>query len=319
LGAAFVNAAFKFAPAVRERIPLIIGLAGGTGSGKTYTALELATGMAGGKRFGLIDTESGRAKHYADRFAFDHGDLVAPFRPERYQDAIVAAEQLKYPVVVVDSASHEWEGAGGILEWQEEELQRMAGDDWKKREACKMAAWIKPKGAHKHMVARLLQLRCHLILCFRAEEKIEMVRGQDGQMKVQPKQSRAGREGWIPICEKRLPFELTASFLLLADAPGVPRPIKLEEQHRGFFPLDRPIDRAAGKLLNEWAAGGSPAPAKDSIEKLLADYPKCSTAAELAALERRREAFWTRSTSVESKASLSAASKSAKGRLEGKA
>src|SRR5437868_6709766 len=87
--AAVMNAAFKFSPAVREQIPLIIGLAGGTGSGKTYTALELATGMAGGKRFGLIDTESSRAKHYADRFAFDHGELVAPFRPERYQEAIV--------------------------------------------------------------------------------------------------------------------------------------------------------------------------------------------------------------------------------------
>ena len=305
---------FEFKPAVREAIPLILGIAGGTGSGKTYSALELATGLAGGKRFGLIDTESGRARHYADNFQFDHGELVAPFRPDRYQDAIVAAEQLKYPVVVVDSASHEWEGAGGILEWQEEELNRMAGEDWKKREACKMAAWIKPKSAHKHFVARLLQLRCHLILCFRAEEKIEMVRNSEGKMEVVPKKSLAGREGWIPICEKRLPFELTASFLLVNDAPGVPRPIKLEAQHRALVPLDKPLDREVGKRLAAWAAGGAPAPA-DSIAKVIEDYAKCTTDVQFAALEKRREAFWTKSTSVESKASLSAASKAAKARI----
>lgn len=309
--------AFKFTPAKREAIALILGLAGGTGSGKTFSAMELATGLAGGKRFAVIDSEAGRAKHYADRFAFDHGDLAAPFTPERYLDAIIAAEAAHYPVVVVDSASHEWEGAGGMLEWQDAEVDRMAGDNWQKREAVKMAAWVKPKASHKRMVARLLQLRCHLILCFRAEEKIEMVRdAADGKMKIVPKQSRAGREGWIPICEKRLPFELTASFLLLADAPGVPRPIKLEEQHRALFPLERPIDRKAGELLADWAAGGTPKASADTIEKLVADYAKCTTAAALVDLEKRREAFWTRSTSVESKASLSAASKAAKARLE---
>lgn len=309
--------AFKFTPAKREAIALILGLAGGTGSGKTFSAMELATGLAGGKRFAVIDSEAGRAKHYADRFAFDHGDLAAPFTPERYLDAIIAAEAAHYPVVVVDSASHEWEGAGGMLEWQDAEVDRMAGDNWQKREAVKMAAWVKPKASHKRMVARLLQLRCHLILCFRAEEKIEMVRdAADGKMKIVPKQSRAGREGLIPICEKRLPFELTASFLLLADAPGVPRPIKLEEQHRALFPLERPIDRKAGELLADWAAGGTPKASADTIEKLVADYAKCTTAAALVDLEKRREAFWTRSTSVESKASLSAASKAAKARLE---
>lgn len=120
-----------------------------------------------------------------------------------------------------------------------------------------MAAWIKPKMAHKHMVQRLLQVRAHVILCFRAEEKIEMVRDDKGKMQIVPKQSRIGLDGWIPICEKNLPFELTCSFLLTADAPGVPKPIKLQEQHRSLFQIDKPITEESGQRLARWASGGS--------------------------------------------------------------
>jgi hypothetical protein len=250
--------AFTFRPATRENVGLLVGLSGASGSGKTYTAMRLAHGIAGDHPFAVIDTEASRAKHYADVFRFDHGDLTPPFTPDRYADAIAAADQAKYPVIVVDSMSHEWAGEGGILDWQEAELQRMAGDDWKKREACKMAAWIKPKMAHKHMVQRLLQVRAHLILCFRAEPKIEMVRGENGKMEIREKQSLTGLNGWIPICEKNLPYELTASFLLMGDRPGVPLPIKLQQQHRDLFPLDQPITEASGERLAAWAKGGAP-------------------------------------------------------------
>lgn len=250
---------FSFRPGVREQVGLMIGLAGGTGSGKTMSALRLATGMAQGKKFCVIDTESRRALHYADAFKFDHGDLRPPFRPKAYADAIKAADDAGYPVIVVDSASHEHAGEGGLLDYHEAELDRMAGDDWKKRDACKMSAWIKPKTEHKAFVSRLLQLRAHLILCFRAEEKIEMVRGDDGKMKIQPKKSLTGKDGWIPICEKNLPYEMTASFLLLPDRPGIGHPIKLQEQHRPIFPVGEQIGEAAGSRLAEWARGASPA------------------------------------------------------------
>lgn len=248
-----------FKTAVRENVGLLIGLAGGTGSGKTFSAFRLASGIAGGKPFAVIDTEARRALHYADQFKFDHAELHAPFRPEAYAEAIKAADAAGYPVIVVDSVSHVWAGDGGVLDWQEEELDRMAGQDWKKREACKMAAWIKPKMAHKKFVQSLLQCRAHLILCFRAEEKIEMVK-EEGKIKIIPKQSLTGAEGWIPVCEKTLPFELTTSFLMTASKPGIPQPIKLQEQHRALFQLDKPITEESGRLVAEWAAGG----AKDS-------------------------------------------------------
>lgn len=246
-----------FRPAKRESVGLLIGLVGPSGGGKTYTAMELATGMSGDKPFAVIDTEAGRAKHYADRFTFDHADLRPPFRPMAYADAIKAADDAGYSVILVDSFSHEHAGEGGLLDWHEEEFQRLGG-----RDAVKMTAWIKPKMAHRQMVSRLLQVRAHLILCFRAEEKVDIVRRPDaeGKMKTEivPKTTLSGFTGWVPIAEKTLPYELTASFMLMPDRPGVPQPIKLQEQHRAFFPIDRPITRDAGVRLAAWARGGEP-------------------------------------------------------------
>ncbi len=242
---------FQFKPAVREQVGLLIGLAGGTGSGKTFSAMRLAAGIAGDRPFAVIDTEAGRAKHYADQFRFDHGDLKPPFRPDAYKEAIMAADAAGYPVIVVDSMSHVWSGDGGVLDWQQDEFERIGS-----REAVKIASWIKPKTSHKSMIARLLQIRAHLILCFRAEEKIEIVK-EEGKTKIVPKEGPTGLHGWLPVCEKTLPFELTASFLLTADAPGMPKPIKLQDQHRALFPLDEPIDERAGKRIAEWAAGGT--------------------------------------------------------------
>jgi hypothetical protein len=260
---------FTFRPAVREGAGVLVGLAGASGSGKTYSALRLATGLSGGKPFAVIDTENGRALHYADLFKFEHAHLRPPFRPEAYAKMTKAADAAGYPVIVVDSFSHEHAGEGGLLDWHEEELERMAGDDWQKRERVKFSAWIKPKMAHKAMVQQLLQARAHLILCFRAEEKIEIVKDAAGKVQVRPKQTLTGLDGWVPICEKSLPYELTASFLLTPDAPGLPKPIKLQEQHRAFFPLDGPISEESGEALAGWARGGAktgPAPDPDTLK-----------------------------------------------------
>ena len=246
---------YTFRRAVREYIPLIIGISGGTGSGKTYSAMRMAKGMAGGKPFCVLDTENGRASHYAEQFVFDVGDLRAPFTPDSYADAIVAADKAGYPVILVDSMTHSWAGDGGVLDMQEAELDRMAGQDWKKREACKMASWIRPKLSLKGMMSKLLQVKAHLVLTFRAEEKIEMVRGKDGHMEVRKKESLVGKDGWIPICEKNTLFECTCSFLLLASAPGIPHPIKLQEQHKPCFSPTACIDESAGEQLAKWAMG----------------------------------------------------------------
>src|SRR3990167_6389640 len=285
--------AFLFKHATRENVGLLIGLIGASGSGKTYTAMRLASGICGDKPFCVIDTEAGRAKHYADLFNFDHGDLKPPFRPDAYAEAIMAADKAGYPVIVVDSCSHEWAGDGGILDWADDELDRMAGDDYGKRERVKMASWIKPKMAHKAMIQKLLQVRAHLILCFRAEEKVEMVKNAQGKMEIVPKKSAIGLDGWMPVCEKNMPYELTASFLLMAAKPGIPHPIKLQEQHRDLFPLDKPISEESGKRLAAWAAGGTPKAAQQNPEQATAgaETPSEKSSAVAAPYISDNEAF----------------------------
>lgn len=289
---------FQFTPAKRESVPLLIGLAGGTGSGKTYSAMRIAAGMCGkDKRFCVIDTEAGRAKHYADLFGFDHGDMRPPFSPDAYAEAIKAADDAGYPVIVVDSASHEHAGDGGLLDWHESELDRMAGSDWKKRDSCNMAAWIKPKMAHKHMVQRLLQVRAHIILCFRAEQKIEMERDERGKLQIVAKKSLTGIDGWIPVCEKSLPYELTMSFLVAADAPGLPKPIKLQEQHRAMLRNGAHLDEDFGRELLAWSRGiakatvppESVATAREALKERGKDEAKACAYLKVARLEDATE------------------------------
>lgn len=241
-------------PAVREAIGLLIGLAGGTGSGKTYSALRIASGLTS-ERFCLIDTEHGRALHYADEFAFDHAPLEPPFTPARYLEAIHVVAARGYPVIIVDSFSHEYAGEGGVLDMQEAELARLGGG-----ENVKMLSWSKPKQAHKKLVRELIRLDAHLILCFRAEPKVEMVKDEHNKWQIVPKPTLTGLEGWVPITEKSFPHELTISALLLAENPGVPKPIKLPERLRDFVPVDVPLSERVGASLGEWAKGSGEIP-----------------------------------------------------------
>lgn len=276
--------AFTFTPAVRDRVSLLISVAGVSGSGKTLSALLLARGLAGGddSKIAVIDTEAGRARHYAPApgqapgpftFGFAYAELRAPFTPSAYEEAIKAADDAGYSVIVVDSTSHIWDGEGGVQEMHDEILDReveaarkMAErynnsfDEERKRDALSLTAWKAPKAEHKRFVGRMLQTRAHLILALRADERMRIEKVQDGNRTktvITPAKDLPPAERWVPICEKRLPYEMTVSFLLTPDKPGFPLPLKLQEQHRFAVPLDKPLGEATGRALAEWAGGGA--------------------------------------------------------------
>ena len=243
-----------FRPAVRTTTSLLIALAGSSGSGKTYSALRLARGLAGPDgKIAFIDTERGRALHYAEGFTFDHAEIHPPFRPDRYQEAILDAEKAGFPVIVIDSMSHEHAGEGGLVEWAENDRQRMGSP----------RNWIAPKTAHKKLINRLLQVNAHLIFCLRAEPKIKMV--DDPK---RPGKQTVVDDGWKPVCEKTFMYEMLCSFMLYDEHPGVPVPTKLQEQHKFAFPKGQQITEACGQALAKWAAGGA---AKQTQQNAAAD------------------------------------------------
>ena len=124
----------------------------------------------------------------------------------------------------------------------------MAGNDYGKRERMNTAAWIAPKAAHKAMMNRLLALNCHVIFCLRGEPKIEMEKNDKGKIVPVDK-------GFQPICEKSFMFDMTVSFKLTAERPGVPIPTKLQGDHAPLFDLSRPLDEETGARIAAYARG----------------------------------------------------------------
>ncbi len=251
---------FEISDAARTEVPLLVGAFGATHTGKPFSLLRLATGIqrVRGGRIVVIDTEARRALHYADKFTFRHMPFGAPFGPLDYLAACEDAVRDGASVIVIDSASHMHEGPGGMLEQHAANVQRMAGDDWKKAERVKMSAWIQPKQEFRRFVNSLLQMDVAILMAFRAKEKIKPVTGGQPQ-----------EQGWMPIISDELPYEMTINALLEPGCDGVPtwQPehaasrgmVKLPQQFRDrFLNKKGPLDEDDGEYLARWAAGDAP-------------------------------------------------------------
>jgi RecA/RadA recombinase len=240
---------FVFRPAVRASTPLIIGLAGPTKSGKTLSAHRLAAGLANGGVVAMLNAEGARGHQYADRFNYVACDIDPPFSPSRYTAAITEAAKLNPAVLIIDSASHMHDGPGGMLEFHDAELDRMAGpDDWKKRERMTWTAWIRPKKEENQFIYAMLGLRCPVILCFRAKEKMKI---QAGKPPIDL--------GWQPIASDRIAFETIFTLVLPPHSKGVPD-LSISEMREPFDSMvkeGRQLDEELGRTLAEWAAGSA--------------------------------------------------------------
>lgn len=254
---------FEDVPAEREQTPILVGLFAPSGGGKTYSALRLATGIVsvtGGEVF-VIDTDNRRALQYADLFKFRHVDFPAPHSSLAYVDAIRYAVRRGSGCIVVDGMSHEHEGTGGMLDFHESELDRMAGDDFSKRERMKMLAWAAPKAARRKLIIEIQRLGVPAIFCFRAKEGVKPVKGANGRNEVV-------QQGFTPIAGDEFVFEMTVCGLLLPGARGVPtwnpeqpgekKMVKLPAQFERLANVSAPIDEKLGKAFAEWSLGGKP-------------------------------------------------------------
>lgn len=240
---------FTFTAARRRSSRLILALIGPSGSGKTYSALRLATGIvrASGGAIAVIDTEGheGRSLKYAPPggdFEFGHVKLDPPFAADRYREAFEAAEAYADGgVVIIDSCSAEHEDQGGALE-QHAELTGGV-------ESKNMQAWGKIRPAQRRLLARLTHASCHVICCFRADDKTGV--GQGG---------KPIHLGWQAVGWKKWPYEMEMSVLLSIHNKGVPIVQgfdwgKLPRYLEPLVPLDRALDEDVGRALAEWSMG----------------------------------------------------------------
>lgn len=281
--------AFLIKPAVREQVPVMVGLMGASGSGKTYSALRLATGIQkiSGGEICVIDTESRRALHYADDFKFLHMQFDAPFGPLRYLEAIKAAHDAGARTIVVDSMSHEHEGPGGVLEMHEREVQRLGGQD-----RHNFPAWAKPKAERRQMINGILQVNANFIFCFRAKEKTKPGKDETGRKALV-------EQGYMPIAGEEFVFEMTMNCLLLPGSAGVPQwqssypgeraMMKLPRQFERVMADGRQLDEDIGQQLAEWARGRPPITPEES-ERLDQLEARGAEAAEMG--EEAKAKWW---------------------------
>lgn len=267
---------YVFKPAIRQQTPLIIGIAGPTKSGKTYSAHRLAAGLANGGKVIMLNAEGARGHQYADKFRYIACELMPPYRYGMYEDVLQATTNEKPAVVIIDSMSHAHDGPGGFLEWHEEELDRIAGKDYTKRFKATFTAWITPKAAENSFRYALLAMPCPVILCMRAKDKIKIVPGKDPI-----------DLGLRPIVGESLEYETIFTLMLPPHSKGVPdlEISDLREPFDTMIPKGKPIDEDLGRKLAEWSKGTAASQVPSPRAKAIAEIK-----AQLEALPREARA-----------------------------
>jgi len=223
--------------AKRSATKLRLLLTGPSGSGKTYGGLLVAKGL-GSKRTVVIDTEQGSSDLYDSIHEFDVIDLVPPFTPERYIEAIDAAEAAGADCIIIDSISPEWNGKGGCLELVDEIARaKFKGNSW--------SAWSELTPRHRAFIDRMLRSSAHIIATGRAKTETAQVddHGRKKVVKLGMKlESRDGAE-----------YEFTTVLDIVHDGHFA----VASKDRTGIFDADpKPITVDTGKRIAAWLEGG---------------------------------------------------------------
>lgn len=228
-----------FQKATKTQSRLRLALEGPPGSGKTYTALAVASAL--GERVALLDTEHGSASKYAHRWEFDTLALTS-FHPERYIEAIEAAEAAGYDVLIIDSLSHAWAGTDGALELVDRATARSSSKN-------SYFAWADVTPLQHRLINTILGADLHVIATMRTkvEYVLETNNGKTAPRKV----------GLAPIQREGVEYE----FDVVGD---------IDLEHRLVISKTRcealegeVIDKPGAELadtLKAWLTEGAPAP-----------------------------------------------------------
>jgi len=179
----------KAEPSVISATAIRFGFFGAVGGGKSVTAGVFSVGITPHGQIGWVDGEGKRsawaidsvadmaAKHYGgdkekwkSRFTVIHID--PPFNPLRVVAAIESLEEAGCKTIILDILTQCWDSDGGYLDLKDAEVDRMAGDDDRKRErvAASAAAHVKP-WTHQKLVNKINASRSNLVLLFQAKQK----------------------------------------------------------------------------------------------------------------------------------------------------
>lgn len=256
-----------FRPARREQCMARIALHGPAGSGKTYTALMLATGLA--ERVAVIDSEHGRALEHRERFVFDH---MAPsrFDPRELCTALAKAADWGYGAVVIDSLSHYWMGAGGALEFVDAHENARGGKF--------SAGWKEFRPIENRMLAALMAYPGHVVVTMRVKTAYVVEANERG--KHEPR-----KVGLKP--EQREGIDYEFSIVGELDRDHVLTVTKSTCEELADERIPRP-DRTVAETILRWCGTGEPVPtALDIRDSVLLPTATLDELRELRELAKR--------------------------------
>ena len=190
----------QFTKATKKTAKARVAIVGPAGSGKTWTALELALEL--GPRVAVVDSEHGSASKYSDRFAFDTVELTN-FAPAHYIEAIQVAERAGYDCVVIDSLSHPWMGTGGLLEQAD---NRGGGFD----------VWKTLTPQQNKLIEAISAAKIHVIATMRSKTEYVVEKGKN---KAGNEVNKPRKVGLAPVQRDGMEYEFDV--VLLADENNV--------------------------------------------------------------------------------------------------
>ncbi|WP_321370514.1 AAA family ATPase [uncultured Draconibacterium sp.] len=260
--------------AQRKQAKIKLALQGPSGSGKTMSALLLASGITDWSKIAVIDTENHSADLYSNLGQYNVLTLSKPFTPERYITAIETCEAAGMEVVIIDSVSHEWEGAGGILS----QHAAMAGNSF--------TNWSKITPRHNAFVQKMLESSSHIIATIRSKQDYTLTE-KNGKMIPE----KVGLKG---VTRDGLDYEFTIVFDL-----DIKHYASASKDRTGLF-MDKPayvITTKHGDKILKWCNSGisldevinQVQQAKDVVQlrDLLTTYPEFRGTIEPLAIKRK--------------------------------
>lgn len=259
----------KFEKAMRKKARLRLALTGPSGSGKTYSALLVAKGIGG--RIAVIDTEKGSASLYSDVAEFDVLELDPPFTPERFIEAINAAEQAGYDSLIIDSITHEWGGVGGCLELVDTIAKtKYRGNSW--------SAWSEINPRHRAFLDAILRSSMHIIATMRSKTETAQVE-ENGRKKV----AKLGMKS-----EQRDGVEY--EFTTVLDIGHETHHAIASKDRTKLFSNSDPVvlSEQTGKQLLNWLESGAD-PREEALMQFVAD---ASSAQSMESLKPMFEEAW---------------------------
>lgn len=224
-----------FTKATRKGSHLKIAITGPAGSGKTFSALRLAKGISNNGNIALIDTENESASLYSTDFDFDVVSVEPPFTIDKLTKPTVAALEANYDVLIIDSASHFW---NGILEYKSQ-LDKRGGNSY--------TNWNEANKNYDLMIRAILFSKIHVIVCMRS--KMEYILEENDRGKQVPK-----KVGMAPIMRDGVEYEFTTVFDLdIAHQAQVSKDRTMLFGDKIFV-----ITEATGRQLHSWLEDATP-------------------------------------------------------------